>query len=104
MALAPQEPVVASDNGGTAMPKAKRLTYKVKLEVVQKPGGSIDITTSLYRIRNADSSTDFVDVKGNKVILNSFKYERASFDAAFGLTSVGGARPKVWVGFYMFLT
>ena len=101
MALAPQEPVVASDNGGTAMPKAKRLTYKVKLEVVQKPGGSIDITTSLYRIlcaiRNADSSTDFVDIKGNKVILSSFKYERASFDAAFGLTSVGGARPKVWV-------
>ena len=103
MALAPQEPVVDSDNGGTTMAKAKRLTYRVKLEVVQKPGGSIDITTSLYRIlcaiRNADSSTDFVDVKGNKVILNSFKYERASFDAAFGLTSVGGTRPKVWVGF-----
>ena len=103
MALAPQEPVVASDNGGMAMEKAKRLTYKVKVEVVQKPGGSIDITTSLYRIlcaiRNADSLTDFVDVKGNKVILTSFKYERASFDAAFGLTSVGGACPKVWVGF-----
>ena len=48
MALAPQEPVVASDNGGTTMAKAKRLTYKVKLEVVQKPGGSVPRTFKEY--------------------------------------------------------
>ena len=57
MALAPQEPVVASDNGGTAMPKAKRLTYKVKLEVVQKPdpllkdATTIDSTLASYYLK-----------------------------------------------------
>ena len=45
MALVTQEPVVTAGNGDLASTKAKRFTFKAKLEVVQKKGGSIDITS-----------------------------------------------------------
>ena len=50
-------------------------------------------SNNTFAIHNADTSSEVVDIKGNKVVLTSFKYDQKTFDEAFGLTSVGGQCP-----------
>ena len=77
---------------------------KFRLNVVAKAGQEIPITTILHcaftGMRRCGVSTTFQDVHGQDVALSSFDAaDSATFNAVFGLTTKGGRRPKVVLGF-----
>ena len=81
--------------GSQMEPRAtKRHVFKVKLEVVQKDGCSIDITAVIHRVIcgmiNVDKSIVLFDMQGAAIDASKFLHTKELFDSKFGVTMQGG--------------
>ena len=84
-------------------PKAKMLTYKVRVHFHAKTGNEFNIRMSLHSSMRSmvdlDKTTNFKDALGKEVSLSTFDYDQERFKEAFSLVTKGGKSPEAIAGF-----